>query len=234
MHGIGIKIHNSIGNWLHTRKQRVVNGAKYEWSPVMSGVPQGSVLGPALSIIYINDIDVNVSSLVHKFVADTTLHSNVCTCDQTDHLQCDLYDMSDWSTKWQISLNSNKRECLHVGHCYPSANNSIGGVEINNVKAEKDLGATIGCTLDYRFQCVKVVSTANKVISVISRTYVYMSQNNIMYLYKSQEKTHIEYCCQALCSQLEKAINNIKKVHRTATRMTPDISLEMHALDITF
>ena len=62
----------------------------------MSGVPQGSVLGPALSIIYVNDNDINVSFSVHKFTDDTELYSNVCTCNQTDRVQCDLDDMSEW------------------------------------------------------------------------------------------------------------------------------------------
>ena len=67
MHGMGFQIRNWIGNRFLNRKQRVVvNGVKSEWLPVMSGVPLGSVLAPALFEIYINDIDVNVSSSVHK------------------------------------------------------------------------------------------------------------------------------------------------------------------------
>ena len=77
MHGMGINIRNWIGNWLHNRKQRVVNGVKSESLPVTSGVPQSSVLGPAL-FIYINDIDANVSSSVLKFADDIELNSNVC------------------------------------------------------------------------------------------------------------------------------------------------------------
>ena len=134
MHGIDIYIRNWIGNWLHNRKQRVVvDGVKSEWFSIMSGVPQGSVLGPALLIVYINDVDANVSSSVPKFADDTKLHSNVWTCDWTDHLQCASNKMSEWSTKWQMLFNADKCKCLHEGHSYPSANDSIIGVEIKNV-----------------------------------------------------------------------------------------------------
>ena len=91
MHGIGIKIRNWIGNWLDNRRQRIViNGVKSEWLPVTRGIPQSSVQEPVLFIIYINDIDATVFSSVLMFADDTRLYNNVCKCDQTDHLQCDL------------------------------------------------------------------------------------------------------------------------------------------------
>ena len=80
---------------------------------------------------------------------------------------------------------------------YHSVNYSIGGVEIKNVEAEKDLGVTMGGALNSRLQCAKVLIAANKVFSVIKRTYVYKSQSNIMYLHKSLVRPHIECCCQA-------------------------------------
>ena len=80
MHGIGIQIRNWIGDWLHNRKQRVVvNAVKSELLSVTSGVQQGYVLGPALFIICINNIDADVSCSVLKFADNTKLHSNVCT-----------------------------------------------------------------------------------------------------------------------------------------------------------
>ena len=78
-----------------TASRVVVNGVKSEWLPVTSGVPLGSVLAQTLFVIYINDMDLNVSSSVHKVADFTKLYSYVCTCDQTDHLQHDLDEMSE-------------------------------------------------------------------------------------------------------------------------------------------
>ena len=116
-------------------------------------------------------------------------------------------------------FNADKRKRLHVGHSYHSVNYSIGGVEIKNVKVGKDLGVTIGCTIDSSLQCAKVVSTANKILRVIMRTYVHKNQSNIMYLYKSLVRPHLEYRCQACRPHLQKDIDNIEKVQRRATRM---------------
>ena len=125
---------------------------------------------PLLFDIYINDTDRNIFSPVHKLADDTKLHSNVCTCDQTDHLQCDSDKMSKWSTIWQMLFNADKCKCLHLGHSYHRINYSIGVAEIKNVKAEKYLHVTIGCTLDSSLHCAKAVSTA--VSSLSSREHM--------------------------------------------------------------
>ena len=88
-------------------------------------------------------------------------------------------------------FNADKCKRLHVGHSYPSVNYSVSGVEIWNVMAEKDFCAAIGCTMDSSLQCTYVISTTNKVLGVIRRTYVYKSQCNIMYLYKSLVRPHL-------------------------------------------
>ena len=121
-------------------------------------------------------------------------------------------------------FNVDKCKCLHLEHTYPRANYNIGGVKIKNVKAEKDLGVTIGSTLDSSLQCAKVVSTANKVLSVTRRTYVYKNQSNVTYLYKSLARPHLKYCCLAWRPPLQKDIDNIDKIQRRAARMIPEIS----------
>ena len=134
------------------------------------------MLESALLTMYINDIDVYVSTSVLMFANGTKLYSNVCTCDQTDRLQCDLGKISEWSKMLlllQMIFNADKCMRLHVGRSYPSVNYSISGVEKKNVKVEKDLGVTISYALDTILQCAKVVSAANKVLNVNKRIYVY-------------------------------------------------------------
>ena len=108
-------------------------------------------------------------------------------------------------------------------YSYSSVNYSIDGDEIKNVKAENDLGVTIGCTIDPSLQCAKVVSTANKVLGFTKRTYVHKSQSNIMYLFKTLVGPHLDYCCQAWRPRRQKDIDNMENVQRRATRMMPDI-----------
>ncbi len=71
--GIDGTVHNWIENWLSNRKRVVINDTISDWAPFTSGVPQGSVLGPVLFIIYINDIDVELNNHFSEFADDTKI-----------------------------------------------------------------------------------------------------------------------------------------------------------------
>ena len=116
-HGIGSNIWRWIEAWLCDRTQRVViNGKASGWEKVTSGVPQRSVLGPTLFIIYINDIDDMITSSSLKFADDTKLLRKVGTQDDCEELQNDLHKMYKWSEDWQMVFNIDKCKCLHIGH----------------------------------------------------------------------------------------------------------------------
>ena len=82
----------------------------------MSGVPQGSVLGLLLFLIYINDLDYNITSNVLKFADDTKVFRMVNNDGDKQHLQNDIDKFVKWSEKWQMLLNFGKCKFLHTGH----------------------------------------------------------------------------------------------------------------------
>ena len=101
-HGIGDSITDWIEQWLTDRRQRVVvDGEVSNWKSVLSGVPQESVLGPILFLIYINDLDDSITS-------NTKLFKKVNTDGDKQHLQNDLDRLVKWSEKWQKLFNFGK------------------------------------------------------------------------------------------------------------------------------
>ena len=109
--GIRGAIYNYISNFLNNRQQRVCcNDDKSEWTAVTSGIPQGSILGPLLFIIYINDLPEDLSNNCKMFADDTKLYG-----PPGDSIQEDLDKIVDWSDKWQLKFNSKKCHTLHLG-----------------------------------------------------------------------------------------------------------------------
>ena len=99
-HGIDCVVLEWIRRWLKDRKQRVIlNGETSDWLPVFIGVPQGSVLGPVLFLIYINDIDLNISGEVLMFADDTKVICSIENEEYGETLQADLDRLMDWSKK---------------------------------------------------------------------------------------------------------------------------------------
>ena len=98
--GMGNSIINWIEQWLNDRRQRVVvDGGVSSWKPVLSGVPQGSVLGPILFLVYINDLEEGVTGKILKFADDTKLFRKVKEIGDNHKLQDDIDKLDKWSEK---------------------------------------------------------------------------------------------------------------------------------------
>jgi len=111
----GGKVLAWIHEWLSGRKQQVCNGCKSAWRPVISGVPQGSVLRSVLFLIFINYLDSALTSSVLKFVDDTKLFAKVNNKTDKEIIQKDLHQLKEWSNTWQMPFNSSKCKVLHFG-----------------------------------------------------------------------------------------------------------------------
>jgi len=113
-HGVIGEIWSWIKDWLSNRLQRVINGKSSRWITVESCVPQGSVLGPILFLIYINDIDDNMISKVLKFADYTKLISAVATDQDIDNVR-HLCNLASWSREWMMLFNVEQEAQLFAG-----------------------------------------------------------------------------------------------------------------------
>ena len=93
----------------------VVDGEVYSWKSVLSGVPQGSVIGPILSLVYINDLEEGVTGKILKFADDTKLFRKAKEIGGTQKLQDDIDKLVKWSEKWRMLFNFGKCKCIHTG-----------------------------------------------------------------------------------------------------------------------
>ena len=218
--GIDGNILKWIENWLSNRKQRVViNGTASDWAPVTSGVPQGSVLGPVLFIIYINDIDVGLNNLISKFADDTKIGNSIITDHDRISLQEDLNKISEWSQRWEMPFNVNKCHILQIGTRNHKFNYEMNGVKLESVQCIKDLGVSIASSLKFSQQCKDAAGKANRMLGFINRNFSFKNKDVILPLYISLVRPHLEYAVQFWSPHHAKDIAKLEAVQRRATKM---------------
>ena len=140
-HGMGNSIINWIEQWLNDRRQRVVvDGEVSSWKPVLSGVPQGSVLGPILFLVYINDLEEGVTGNILKFADDTKLFRKTKEIGDKQNVQDAIDKLVRWSEKWQMLFNFGKCKCLHIGPGNTGKNYEMGGTILSKTVKEKTYG----------------------------------------------------------------------------------------------
>ena len=163
-YGIRSKTLSWVDAFLSNRSQSmVVDGVKSDSAPVLSGVPQGSVLGPLLFLVYINDLPECVSSDTCLFADDTLLHRPVVSPDDTVALQADLSALEEWERKWNMDFNPSKCEVLHITNKRNPVDSEyhLHGVQLGVTKAGKYLGVTISPNLTWNKHIDIAVKKAN-------------------------------------------------------------------------
>ena len=221
-HGIGGRLYAWIEAWLTDRRQRVVlNGEASDWAGVLSGVPQGSVLGPLLFVIFINDLDEAAAAvaLLKKFADDTKLAQTIRTAQDRTQLQAALDDLMRWSEKWGMEFNVKKCKVMHVGHTNPHHSYTMGGTKLAETVEERDLGVVMTNKLKPSKQCAKAARTAQVVLGQISRAFHYKDRKVFMQLYKQYVRPHLEFAVQAWSPWTGADRDALEKVQERAVRM---------------
>ena len=142
--GIAGNLLRWITNWLKNRRQQVrIKDKNSSWINVTSGVPQGSVLGPLLFVIYINDEDFGIKSKISKFADDTKLCAKVNNEINAEVLRLDLERIYKWSEDWQMFFNIDKCKVMHMGKKSRIFQYHLGNQELRSTEEEKDPGVMI-------------------------------------------------------------------------------------------
>ena len=154
-----------LESFLSGRQQRVVvRGKQSKWGKVLSGVPQGSVLGPCLFLLFVNDV---VNSNISMFANDTKLYVRADTADLRKQLQEDLSRMKEWAEKWQLCSHPDKCTVLRLGKLPAEASTGYctkkgtDSVTQSVTKVEKDLGVLVDSHLSFKDHVSQTVLKAN-------------------------------------------------------------------------
>ena len=127
-YGIRGNLYKWIENFLSNRRQRVsVGSEKSHWQTVSSGIPQGSVLGPVLFIVFINDMPNTVKSLIKLFADDAKIYKAIESVHDISIIQDDIDKLYQWSLDWQLPLNIGKCKVIHFGRDNPNHEYKMNG-----------------------------------------------------------------------------------------------------------
>ena len=192
-YGMEGSFYHILKNYLQNRKQKVVlNGQSSCWRNINAGVLQGSVLGPLLFLIYINDLPENLVSVSKLFADDTCIFSTVSNIKKSsEDLNCDLTTINNWTFQWKINFNPDptkqatevifSRKNKPVNHPTLYFNNS----PVTSAPFQKHLGLFLDEKLTFGHHLNEKISKANKGIGLIKRLYSYLPRNSLLSIYKS-------------------------------------------------
>ena len=222
-YGIDGNLLNWIQSFLSGRKQRVkVNNSDSDYSQVKNGIPQGSILGPVLFIIFINDLPDLTQNICKIFADDTKIYGSD---DKFVSIQDDLFKLMQWSNTWQLHFNTDKCSVLHMGkknkqHTYFMDEDRTK--ELKTIQSEKDVGVTFSTNMKFDLHISNIINKANKLTGLIKRSFNHLDKNKLVMLYKSIVRPHLEYANVIWHPAFKRQRKNLEKVQRRATKIVSE------------
>nr|VZI54172.1 unnamed protein product [Spirometra erinaceieuropaei] len=188
---------------------------------VKSGVPQGSVLGPTLFLVYVNDCANELNCDVATFADDIKIWSIIRSEVDEARLQTSLDHLEQWSKDWLLPFNVNKCTFLRVGST-SSPNNTVyrlNGKPLQEVDAQKNLGVWITTSLKPSLQCSKVAKSAMSILYLVKRAFSFFDEDCFAKVFQNFVRPHLEFAIQAWRPWTAKDLGILEKVQRRATKL---------------
>jgi hypothetical protein len=226
LYGITGKLLQWISGFLSNRQQCVV--LEHVMSPVsdvLSGVPQGTVLGPILILIYINDIDSVCcgNTVVQLYADDVKLYSNITVNNAC--IQQSLNSLSLWAKEWQLSININKCSVLSI--CSAASKTyfeyCIGGIPIPRQNSNVDLGVTITDELTFEAHINCIISKARQRLSAIFRGFLSRNVHIMRRAFITYVRPILEYNSVVWNPCAIHLIDSLENVQRNFTKRLPTL-----------
>ena len=229
-YGITDPVLSWVQDFLSNRRQQIlVNGCKSEIFEVISGVPQGSVLGPLLFIIYINSMIDKTGSLdLFLYADDLKIYNEINTDEDVEALQQDLDRRYGWTQYSLLKFHPGK----YVDMCLKSKfkNNepncfyNMDQTKLKNVNTENDLGIIFDDKLSFEEHINNKVKKANSIAGMLRRSFVHLDKDMFKKLFTSMVRPHLEYGAPIWNPHTKKNIDAIENVQRRASKRIPGLS----------
>ena len=199
-----------------------------ESTRVISGVPQGSVLGPTLFVIYINEIPKIVHSECKLFADDTKLFHEILGAEDVSTLQGDLNRLAHWSAEWLLSFNIEKCKIMHCGQSNPAKDYVMKDMHnelkvLKTTRLEKDLGIIVSDDLKASEHCQTAAKKATRALRLLRMAFCNITSRNFNLLYVTYVRPHLDYCLQAVGPHMLQDLRRLEGVQRRATKLARDI-----------
>jgi len=221
---------NWFENYLQGRVQQVRIGESVSSEKiVLSGVPQGSILGPLLFSIYVADLPRVISHLskIRLFADDTKIFREISGKEDELELQKDLDNVLKWCKTWLLHLNVQKCKFIRFGGNSQKPNYTIWDeskqLSLEGVSQEKDLGVIFDENLTFRSHVDLKIKTAARNLALIRNSFKYADRSTFLLLYKSLVRPHLEYCSPVWNSSVKLISNKIENIQKRATKLVQDL-----------